>query len=245
MRLARISPTRAAGGLALLAMACAEAGAQNTSSVSSPVVKAGDREAGYRFGWVPDSSGQQRFAHRFDYGFALNGRQSLKLVASISDGAGDDPGLRSVMAEYLLELTPETARVWQSGIRFDASVSDDAHSGALGVDWLNRWTLNDRLQARAMLVASRDWGEAASDAIALELRSSVAYQLDGGLEVSLLAFNELGTTDRFGTGGLPQQAGPAISGALGHGWQWTAGNLFGLSDTAPDNDVRLWLSREF
>ena len=103
MRLALTMTSQAACGLAILAACSAEAAAQNTSSVSSPVVKAGDRGAEYRFGWVPDAqNGAASFAHRLDYGFSLNARQSLKVIAAFRDRPGDDLNFRSIGAEYLI-----------------------------------------------------------------------------------------------------------------------------------------------
>ncbi|WP_084395644.1 hypothetical protein [Henriciella aquimarina] len=220
------------------------ADAQNTSSVSSPGVKSGEREIEYRFGWAPDDDGGDSYAHRFDYGFAINERTSLKVFATLEDRPGQDLRFDNINTEYLIELSPEGARLWQTGIRFDTRISNGPDAERLGLNWLNRWTLNDRISARAMLIATREFGDRAEENVAFELRSSVTYKLDGDYEAALLAFNELGTTDAIGTGGLPQQVGPTLSGPLGQGWRWTAGNLFGVSDSAPDNDIRLWVSRD-
>ena len=232
---------------ALAGFAGAESGfAQNTSSVSSPGVDADDRSIEYRFGWVPEDDDEEaRYAHRFDYGFSLNERQSLKFFANFGDDPEQDVRMDNLNVEYLIELSPESAGTWQTGIRFDGRITPGATADRIGVNWLNRWNIGEGTSVRAMLIATREVGSNADDAIAFEIRSSISRKLPGGYAIALLAFNDVGTSDSLGTGGQGQQLGPTISGPLGEGWTWTAGNLFGLSDSAPDNDVRLWLSRDF
>lgn len=220
--------------------------AQNTSSVSSPGVTADRKEIAYRFGWVPGEDGAgSSFAHRFDYGFSLDARTSLKLNARFEDQPGGKTRFDNLNAEYLIELTPETARVWQSGIRFDGRLSNGPDPERIGVNWLNRWRFGNGMQARAMLVATRAFGGDADGTIAFEGRTSLSARIAGDHEIAMLGFFDLGTSRTVDIGDQDSQLGPAISGPLGQGWRWTAGNLFGLSGDTPDNDVRLWVSRHF
>lgn len=220
--------------------------AQNTSSVSSPVVDAGDRDFGFRFGWVPGDDGIcDSYAYRFDYGMSLSERRSLKLYASAKDGADDRARFTSLNAEYLVELTSETARTWQSGVRFDARLAEGSGANRIGLAWLNQFRLNDRMKLRAMSIVTREFARDGDNPFAFELRSSLGYRLDDGYSLALLAFVKLGTTDQLGVAGQRQQIGPTLSGPLGDQWKWTAGNLFGVSEAAPDNDIRVWISRGF
>lgn len=222
------------------------AAAQNTSSVSSPGVDAGERGVEYRFGWTPGENGRDdSFAHRFDYAHALNERQGVKAIAVIDDKPGRDARLNYVGGEFIWEVTPEDARVWQSALRVDGRISNGSTPEQIGFDWINRWTLSPQWHARAMVATSKEFGDRADDSIGIEARASLNYNLGGGYKAALLSFNKLGTLDDFGTDGQRQQLGPTLSGPLGNGWGWTVGNLFGVSDAAPDNDVRLWLSRDF
>lgn len=222
-----------------------EAAAQNTSSVSSPVVTDGRKEVSYRLGWTPGENGSgNSYAHRFDYGFALNARSSLKLNARWEDQPGSDFRFDNINAELLFELTPETAKFWQSGVRFDGRISNGPDSERIAVHWLNRWNFDNGIQVRAQLIAKRAFGGNANDAIDFEGRSSASTGIGDGYELALLGFFDLGSSEDFGPGGQDSQIGPTLSGPLGSsGWTWTAGNLFGTSGDAPDNDVRLWLSR--
>ena len=231
----------------LVASLCAgayafSAEAQNTSSVPSPQVNAGAQEVEYRLGWIPS---EDRYRHRFDYGAALNARQAFKVFANIEDQPGEDPRFDDINVEYLIELTPETARGWQSGIRFDGRIASGPDPDRAGLVWTNRWHIGERTQARAAAIATREFGDRATDSIAIELRASLIYDLGAGYNATLLSFSDLGTSDEFGPDGESQQLGPTLSGPIANGWSWTAGNLFGLSDAAPDNDVRFWIARDF
>lgn len=218
---------------------------QNTSSVSSPDVTEGMKEVGYRFSWVPGEDGGDRFAYRFDYGVSLGARTSLKFNARFEDQAGSKMRFGNINAEYLIELTPERAKVWQSGIRFDGRLSNGPDPERIGVNWLNRWRFANGMQARVMLIATRALGGEEDGTIAFEGRTSLSARIAGGHEIAMLAFLDLGTGRSADADGQDLQLGPAISGSLGHGWRWTAGNLFGLSGDTPHNDVRLWVSRDF
>lgn len=231
--------------LGVTALSTGTAHAQNTSSVSGPTVSAGERQVEYRLGWTPVSEGGDRFAHRFDYGASINERSRFKVFATFSNRAGESLSFNNINAEYVRELTPEGAPVWQSAIRFDARLSDGPSSERVRVNWLNQWRLNDAIRARAQLIAARRIGANASSAIEFDLRASLNWDLGNDYDLSLLSFNPLGTHDDFGLSRSEKQLGPTISGPLPNGLRWTAGTLFGVSDEAPDHDLRFWLSKEF
>ncbi|WP_018147609.1 hypothetical protein [Henriciella marina] len=237
-------PLLAAATAAL--MACGVAQAQNTSSVSGPVVSAGDREVEYRFGWVPGEDGRgDSFGHRFDYRLSVNERTSLKVATNFEDNPGEDIRFDNINVEYLIELSPEDADIWKTGIRFDARVSNGPDPERIGFNWLNQWQLSDRLRARAQLIATRQLGYNGRKSIDFEVRSSLSWKIGADHDIALLSFTNLGSSDDFSVGGRVQQAGPALSGKLGNGYGWTAGTLFGLSDAAPENDIRLWITKSF
>lgn len=225
---------------------CNAADAQNTSSVSGPTVSAGDRSVEYRLGWIPREEGVgDNFAHRVDFGAALNERTAFKVFANFEDRPGANPRFDNINAEYLIELSPENAPVWQTGIRFDARLSNGPDPERIGFNWLNQWRLSDRLRARAQFIATRQFGETASRAVAFELRSSLIWQATEQYDISLLSFTNLGDSDDFGMDGQVQELGPTLSGDLPNGFGWTVGTLFGLTDEAPDQDFRFWVSKSF
>ena len=85
----------------------------------------------------------------------------------------------------------------------------------------------------------------ADDAIDFEVRSSLIWKAGGGYDLSLLSFANLGSSDDFGGRNHVQEIGPTLSGPLPNGYGWTIGTLFGVTDTAPDQDIRIWISKSF
>ena len=220
--------------------------AQNTSSVSGPTVSAGDREVEYRLGWVPGTDGRDAdFRHRFDFGLSLSERTAFKVFANFDDNPGGDFSFGNLNAEYLIELSPEDAPFWQTGIRFDGRLSDGSNPDRLGFNWLNQWKLPARLRARAHFIATHEIGSNAADTIDFELRSSLIWKASDDYSLSLLSFTDLGNTDDFGAEGRGHQIGPAIDGSFGNGIGWTIGTLFGVTDRAADHDIRFWISKSF
>lgn len=219
--------------------------AQNTSGVSGPAVREGERRLELRSAFVPgEDGGEDRFAQRANIAFALDTRRRINLIVQGADRGGPDGfDFDYAKAEFLLELTPESARRWQSGLRFDATLRNGGRADSLGINWLNQFLLGEAWSARAGLYASKAFGDNASDGVRLEARSSLSYDA-GGLSYALLSFNSIGSTEDFGLRGNRQQLGPTVSGPLG-AWSWTAGSLFGLNDASPDSDFRLWFARRF
>jgi len=232
--------------IAPLAITAGFASAQNLSSVSGPTVSADKREIEYRLGWVPANTGStESFGHRIAYGASLNERTAFKMFANLSDRPGESLRVQNVNAQYLIELSPENARIWQTGIRFDARVSTGPGPDRVGVNWLNQWPLSDRLRARAQFIATRQLGDGARETVDFSFRSSLTWKATDQFDIALLAFTDLGNTDDFGIDDRVQEAGPAISGDLPNGYGWTFGTLFGLTERAPDHDLRFWITKSF
>lgn len=224
-----------------------EAAAQNTSSVFGPKVRDGAASADYRFGYVPGENGApDRYAHRIAGGFSLDERRAVSLVLRGTDRGGPAGFEYDYMqAQFSWEASPEDAAFWSTGFRFDARLANGDRPDQLGANWTNQFELSDRVSARAILLTAVQSGERAADGVLLAARGQVSYDLGGGASVALLSFNSLGSTEDFGTGGRSQQLGPVVTGRIAGDWTWTFGNLFGLNEATPDNDVRLWIGRSF
>ncbi|WP_143434596.1 MULTISPECIES: hypothetical protein [Henriciella] len=234
--------TLAAGGVFIQ-----PAEAQNTSSVSGPNVKEGERSLEYRSAWVPAEDGaDDRFGHRLGYNHAIDGRKRLTVFVLGRDRGGPD-GLEYeyVQAELALQLSEEDAAFWSTGIRVDARLGNGDGPEQIGVNWTNEFKLSDRLSARLMGLSAVEFGDRADDGVKFAARAQLAYDLGEGMSVALMSFNSLGSSEDFGLEGRSQQLGATVSGKLDGGWSWTAGNLFGLNEATPDNDVRFWISRAF
>lgn len=240
LRLALLSILAAAAAMPLAA-------AQNTGGVFGPVVNPDERSVQYRLAYVPEEDGaDHRYAHRLHGQIALDNRRMARLVVQGGDRGGPD-GLEFefVQAELFWELSDEQATEWNSGLRFDARISGDDRPDQLGLNWTNQFRITDRFFARAIALSAVQLGDNAADGVLLSARGSLNYKLDQGYSVALESYNSLGSTEDFGLEDRSQQVGPSVSGSLEGGWGWTAGTLFGLGDTAPDTNFRIWLGRKF
>lgn len=221
--------------------------AQNTSSVSGPKVKEGERSVEYRFAFVPgEDGGEDRFGHRLAYAHAFNTRQKLNVFARATDRGGPD-GLKldDIQAEWSFELSDEDAEFWATGVRIDFRFGNGDRAERLGLNWTNEFTLSDRIKARFMALSAVELGNTATNGVLLSVRGQLAYDLGDGMSVAVQSYDSLGTTEDFGFANRSQQLGLVLNGKMEGGWTWTVGNLFGMNDETPDNDFRVWVGRSF
>ncbi|MEQ8405759.1 MAG: hypothetical protein RKE49_11730 [Oceanicaulis sp.] len=221
--------------------------AQTTGTVFGPETAAGDREFEYRLAAGFEEAGEDAaLSTRIHYQQAVNDTFRWRALASWSDPAGGDIELDHIQGELLWQIVERTPGGYSSGLRFDARVSEgDDVPHEIGVNWTNQWVSGD-WRVRALLLFDRDVGPQADDDWILETRASLYRSLDGGLSLGLESFNEFGDLDE-GFGGFDDQShqlGPVVSGDLVYGVEWSAGVLFGLSDSADDQDLMLRLTRE-
>ncbi|WP_143435220.1 hypothetical protein [Henriciella aquimarina] len=223
------------------------ASAQNTAGVFGPKVNPDTRLVEYRTAFVPgEDGGDDRYAHRLNGALSLDTRRMVRLVVQGSDRGGPDGfDFDYVQAELFWEVSDEAASQWQTGFRFDARLANGDRPEQIGVNWTNQFRLSDRLSARAIALSTAQFGDNAADGVLLAGRASLNYRLDNGYSLILESFNALGSTDDFGPDDRSQQVGPRLTGTLDSGWTWSLGALFGLNDSTPDNDLRLWFGRHF
>lgn len=221
--------------------------AQNTGGVFGPKVSGDERQAEYRFGFVPEEDGaDHRYAHRLHGALALDNRRMARVVVQGADQGGPNGfDFQFLQAELFWELSDEQAQDWNYGIRLDARISGDNRPDQLGFNWSNQFRLTDDFFARAVLLTAVQFGDNSADGVLLSARGSLNYKLADGYALSLQSFNSLGSTEDFGTENRSQQLGPMMSGPLEQGWYWQAGALFGVGNAAPDSDLRVWIGKNF
>jgi hypothetical protein len=223
--------------------------AQTTGSVFGPGVSQGEREAEYRLGVEWEEAGDTpSLAHRFHIQTSMTDALRWRLIAAWEDPAHGDLELDYVQGELLWQILETTPSGYASAVRFDARISEgDNTPHEIGLNWTNQWTLNDQWRLRALVLFDRDVGPNAKDDWILETRASLSRRFENGYRITLESFNEFGGLDA-GFGGFDDQnhqLGPVLSGPLAYDVDWSAGLLFGLSDSAPEQDLVLRLSRPF
>ncbi|MGX6646897.1 hypothetical protein ACWCOP_03010 [Maricaulaceae bacterium MS644] len=221
--------------------------AQTTGTVFGPEVDPDARELEYRVAAGFAETGEDAsFSHRIHYQQAINDVLRWRALAAWADPAGGAFELDHVQAELLWQIVGRTPGGYSSGLRFDARLAEgDDTPHEIGVNWTNQWVFDGGWRARALVLLDRDVGPGANDDWIVETRASLYRSLDGGLSVGVESFNEFGGLEA-GFGGFNNQShqiGPALSGDLAAGVEWSAGVLFGLSESADDHDLMLRLTR--
>ncbi|MCR9259788.1 MAG: transporter [Pseudomonadaceae bacterium] len=215
----------------------------NTSGVFSPDVKAGDRMWEYRTSFEPNDGGvEDVFSHRLHYQHALNDQSRLRLIGLQSDNGGDLE-FRYMRVEYQYQYLEDEDAGWDSALRFELQIAEgDDLPHRFRVAWTGKVDVTDRWQLRANLITGREFHSGADSGLSVETRWQATYAVGGGTRFGIEAFNDLNTTDDFGGFNEQEhQAGPIVKMRLGRGWSLDFSYLFGLSDDAPDENLRMHL----
>lgn len=231
--------TVAASALACLA---APAFAQSLGGVFGPAVNEGHASAQYRAGYAPDS---ERFGQRLHYQKSINGDVMLRGVIQARETSDSDFDFDYIGAEAFWQISDDGAP-WQTGLRFDLRIRDDDRPHSVGLNWMNEWALSPRLRGRAVVLTSADAGDNARDGVFVQTRGQLNYALESGRGVGLELFSAYGSTDDFRDfEDQSHEIGPYITAPITSEWSIFAGLLVGLTDGAPDSNLKLWITRGF
>ncbi len=232
--------TAAASGWLVLSL---PATAQTLGGVFGPTVDPTDRSAQYRSALDPEGDGS--WAHRLHVQQSLNDSVRLRGVVQGSDDARGDLAFDHIQGELLWQVVERTPGGWSSALRFDVRLRDGGDPNRLGVNWTNQWDFANGWRVRGLALVSREVGDGADDGFGLGTRASLTRGVGNGVRAGVEMFNGYGNSDD-----LPDvedqnhRLGPVVSGSLG-GWGLQAGVLFGLTDGASDEDLRVWIGRRF
>lgn len=228
--------------LTALTLVAQSAPAQNTGGVFPPNVNEGHHSWQYRVAFDPDSD---RMAQRVHYQQSLNGDLMWRVLGQVRKTDDSDTDFDFFQAELFWELSDDGAR-WRTGLRFDARVRDRGRPGLLGLHWTNHVQLDERTRVRFLAMTLADVGDGARDGVFVETRADLAHRLASGVEIGVEMYNRYGSTRDFGAfNEQSHQFGPIVTIPTGNGWSVLAGLLLGLSDAAPDQDYRLWVTRSY
>lgn len=218
--------------------------AQTMGGVFSPIVKQGHASAQYRFGINPDGpGGEDQIAHYLHYQKSLNDSFMLRGIAQVRDTGPGTTDFDFVEGQLFWQLS-ENGSSWQRGFRFDARLRDGGRPTRLGASWTNQLQLTKRTQARFILMGAVEAGANTPDGVFLQTRARLSRRFDDGPTVGVDMFNNYGSSDDFG--GFDDQShqiGPFISVPVTEHWSLLGSTLIGVSDSAPDTNVRIWLTR--
>lgn len=227
--------------LAISGNACA----QSLAAVPHPDIRAGEITFDYRAGYsLPDGGRTPRFGQRFHAQKALNGALRFRLLVQQGERGDGVVVTQFVSPQLQFQFTEsEESGGWDSAVRFDGFIPIDGRPGRARVGLFNAIDLGAGVEVRSTLFFAHEIGDDAATGVQLEAREEVSYALSGRTRVGAQLFHGLNSTDRFGDFNEQRHqigfyARTRVSRHLGV----EAGWLFGLSDAAPDADLRLILT---
>lgn len=222
------------------------AAAQNTGGVFPPMVNEGHKSLQYRAAVNPDNAaGEVGFAQRLHYQQAINGDFMWRILGQTQKTDRSDFDFSFLQAELFWELSDDEDQ-HKTGLRFDARLTDGDRAEQLGLNWMNHFNFDNGWHARALVLTSVQIGDTAADGVNLQTRARVGKKLEDGPELGVEMYNNYGRTSGFGS--FKDQShtiGPYIATPLGNKISLFAGPLFGLSNSAPDVEARVWLTKGF
>lgn len=226
----------------LLAWLPLAAAAQTTGGVYGPSVSPDHRSAEYRIAFDPDSDA---VAHRVQYQRSLDSRFRWRLLAQGRKTEQSSFDFDFVQGELVWDIT-DASESWQTGMRFDFRLRDRGRPARGAVSWMNQFRLGSGWSARLLGITSFEIGSGAQSGLGIQTRANLYRSLASRQRVGLEMFSSYGTTsDLVGLDDQRHQLGPFTSVSTKTGWNVFAGALFGLTDPAPDTELRLWLGRSF
>jgi len=220
--------------------------AQNTGGVFPPTVNEGHRSFQYRGAIDPDNAADTvGFAQRLHYQQAINDDFMWRILGQTRRTDDSDVDFDFIGAELFWEFS-DNADKYKHGVRFDARIRGDNRGEQLGFNWIHQWNLVDGWSAQAIFLSSLEIGSNSNDGVNLQTRTRIAKRLESGPTIGLENYSNYGNTGDIG--GFDDQShtvGPFVSVPVGNGFSLFGGPLFGLSESSPDIEARLWVTNSF
>jgi hypothetical protein len=230
-----------------LAGLCFSLNAQaNTSTVFSPDVKAGTKALEHRSSYVP-SEGDDRseFAHRLHYQQAINDMWRWRIIGQQSRRGDDSLEYKYTRLEVQMQYREDEVAGYDAALRYELQISDESsRPDRFRLVWTGKKDLESGWQLRGNLLLGREFGDSSRGGVIVEGRLQATYPVFGG-RLGLESFNDFNRTTDFGDfDDQEHQLGPIYKTTAGP-VKVNAGYLVGISDSAPDHNLRLILTLDF
>lgn len=215
--------------------------AQNTGGVFPPGFGDNHESVQYRFAINTETD---RFANRLHYQKSIDSNRLWRVLVQTRETNESDFDFDFVQAELFWEFGDIKSK-WRKGLRFDARYRDDSRAAQFGVNFNNQWTFDDGWSARLLGLTNIQIGNNRRDGIAISPRAQIGKKLRNGPALGLQYFGSFGTTENLSIGNTGQTIGPFLSTKLVGKTSLYTGVQFGVTDAAPDTELRLWLTQGF
>lgn len=221
---------------------CSSAHAQNTSGVFGPEIEADHKSLEYRIGFDPDTG---NVAHRLHAQASLNDAWMLRVIAQSRETATSDLDFDLLGVQLFWQMTPDN-QDWQSGLRLDARLRDEGRPATVRLDWSNQFRLTERWRIRAVALGTAEIGDAARSGVFLQTRGQLAYRIDSKRSLGFEIFSDYGSIDDLRAASEQiQQAGPFATIVVAKDWSLTTEVLLGLTESSPQTNLKLAMTRQF
>jgi hypothetical protein len=220
--------------------------ALNTSSVFSPDVKDGTKAVEYRLSTLPEESPTE-WAQRLHYQQAIDDTWRWRIIGLFFDPGRGGGEFRYARFELMQQFVESEKAGWDSALRYELQIADSDNQPSRGrVAWSGKWNWGEGWEFRANVLVGLQFGERSHDGILVEHRTQFTGALNEKWRLGLESFHDFNDTRAFGGfDDQEHQLGPILKGKFGDGWSVALSWLFGVSDSADDNDLRIHLIRGF
>jgi len=222
----------------------APAAAQNTGGVFPPFVNPSTHILQYRIAVDPDDAmGDTSIAQRLHYINAINDDRQIVVYAGVRQTEQSDFDFDYFHAGYAFDLG-EDGQKFRNGIRFDVRLRDANRPNHIGFNWMNQYAFDNGWNARTVVLTNVQFGDNARDGVFIHSRTQLAKRFESGHLFGLEMYNFYGNTKKLGNFDSQNHSlGPIYSFPIAPKWSIFTGALFGISDAAPDTQLRFWLNR--
>lgn len=242
-------PQIAALSGAIFAAMSGAAAAQNTASVPSADVKAGERAFEYRAAYAANDDGAPDFfQHRFVYHHSFDDRfKFLGFVQQGESGARDLHFQRASLNVFAQLAESERTGGWDFTLRFQGDIPlEDGRPGRARLGVINSFDFSENWQVRSNIYLAREIGGNRQDGLVLDAREEATWRLGERVRIGAQAFHALNTTAHIGDFNEQRhQIGPLIRWKASRNLKIDANVLLGVSRAAADADFRVFATYGF
>lgn len=223
--------------------------AQNTASVPTADVAAGERGFEYRASYAMNDSGaRDLFQHRFAYQHSFDG--ALRFMAFLQQGENGSRDLhfqRASLNLFAQLIESEDTGGWDFGLRFQGDIPlEDGRPGRARIGILNNLDFAKDWQLRSNIYFGRDIGDNRQQGVIIDAREEVTFRASERVRIGAQTFHAFNTTAHFGSfNSQRHQIGPLVRWKATKDVRIETSVLFGASRAASDIDLRVFATYGF
>jgi len=224
-------------------LAPAGASAQSAATIPGPRISKGTA-LNYAAGFAQDTD-QDAYAIRLALRHAVSDRLRFSTLVFCNDRGGEFR-YRHLTLEAMYQFI-SSEQAWNSALQFRGRLAD-GNDGAdrVRVAWLNSWPIGQAAELRLIGLAAQEFGPSRKSGLSLETRAEMSWPAWSGERFGIQLFNKYGTTEKFGAFDTQQHSfGGVIKGDLSHDLSYRINILSGLSEAAPDFELRAAIGHKF